>query len=89
MPRAARVYADLGVKRVSYTLAELTEGSRSGYVGGFVTPAYRFARAALRNEYSTEFEFVDVRDDATTRDWYTVRVCQTNGQWAWSSPIWI
>ena len=89
MPRASRVYADLGMKRVSHTLVDLIEGSRSGYIGGFVTPAYRFARAALVDEYRTQFEFTDVRDGAMTRDWYTVRVCQTNRQWAWSSPIWI
>jgi hypothetical protein len=23
------------------------------------------------------------------RDWYYVRVAQRNGQWAWSSPIWV
>lgn len=88
MPHDGRVFADFGSKRVSQPLAELVAGSRTGYLGGFVSPAYRFARAALSDEYETAFEFTDRRADATTRDWYYVRVRQTNGQWAWSSPIW-
>lgn len=84
-----RVYADFGSRRVSHTLAELVGGSRTGYLGGFVSPAYRFARATLREEYETTLEFADRRDQTTARDWYYVRVCQANGQWAWSSPIWV
>ena len=29
------------------------------------------------------------RHRATTRDWYYVRVRQTNDQWAWRSSIWV
>jgi hypothetical protein len=89
MEADALVYTELGAKRVSHTLAELVGGSRTGYLGGFVSPAYRLARAALREETEAEFEFTDRRGDSTERDHYYVRVRQTNDQWAWSSPIWV
>ena len=38
--------------------------------------------------YQTMFEFSDQYVTETT-DWYYVRVTQTNGIPAWSSPIWV
>ena len=38
--------------------------------------------------YTTLFEFVD-ESSRSARNCYYVRVSQLNGQWAWSSPIWV
>ncbi|MGH2557528.1 MAG: DUF3604 domain-containing protein [Thermomicrobiales bacterium] len=73
---------------VALTLADLTEGARAGYLGGFLSPAYRFHRAAAHVEYTREATFRH-QPDGPGRDWYALRVRQQNGQWAWSSPIWV
>lgn len=72
---------------VSVTLGELTQGARTGHLGGFLTPAYVFHRAVREGEYALQDGFV--HRGTEERDWYYVRVRQHNGQWAWSSPIWV
>jgi len=74
-----------------HRLAELLAGARGGYVDGYGTPAYRLA-AALPEEYEWSFALDDRAEGAPLaagRDVYRVRVAQKNGQWAWSSPIWV
>ncbi len=73
---------------VRVTLAELLAGPRTGYLGGFLRPAYTFHRAVPRSESTCALSLTH-RGQGRARDWYTVRVRQTNGQWAWSSPIWV
>lgn len=73
---------------VEVSLPDLIEGPRSAYLGGFLTPAYYFHRAVSQSEYTCHLDFTH-RADSQTRDWYYIRVRQVNGQWAWSSPIWI
>jgi len=73
-------------------LAELFTGSRTFYLGGFVSPAICFHQAVPRAAYTHRFGFLhrDLRhSQAVPRDWYYVRVRQRNNQWAWSSPIWV
>ncbi|MHB1133714.1 MAG: DUF3604 domain-containing protein [Chloroflexota bacterium] len=69
-------------------LAELLAGSVTGYLGGFLAPAYRIHRARRKADYTHEVSLVH-RANGNGRDWYYVRVRQRNDQWAWSSPIWI
>jgi hypothetical protein len=71
------------------SLPDLLAGPRSGYLGGFLTPAFVFERAVPQAEYTTQFTLDHEAPGATNRHWYTVRVRQRNGQWAWSSPIWV
>jgi hypothetical protein len=75
-------------KPVEVRLAALMEGPVSGYLGGFMTPAYYFHKAVPKALYSCHFDLTH-EAGSKTRDWYTIRVRQFNGQWAWSSPIWI
>jgi hypothetical protein len=75
-------------RQVQVALGELKYGSRVGYLGGFLTAAYSFHRAVPQSECVCHFALPH-RRDVETRDWYYVRVCQKNGQWAWSSPIWV
>jgi hypothetical protein len=44
---------------------------------------------ARPGERDVELEFLDTRFDAATPTYYYVRVLQTDGQMAWSSPIWV
>jgi hypothetical protein len=83
-----RIRGQINGHNVEVSLGELIEGPQSGYLGGFLTPAYCFHRAVPRAEYTCTIDFSH-RANAQTRDWYTVRVRQLNGQWAWSSPIWV
>jgi len=89
MPLAGKVMADFNGKNVEYTLCELLTGSRAGYIGGFVSAAYRFHRALMPEEYEWHITLKDIATEPKCYDFYYVRVCQKNGQWAWSSPIWI
>lgn len=74
--------------RESVPLNALREGPRSFYLGGFLTPAVYLHRAAGREATTAAFTLAHVSESAK-RDWYTVRVRQKNGQWAWSSPVWV
>jgi hypothetical protein len=73
---------------VEHRLSDLRRGSRSGYLGGFLSGAYLFHRAVSNEEATANVEVVDVREGGDV-DSYYVRVRQTNDQWAWSSPIWV
>jgi hypothetical protein len=75
-------------EKVEVPLGDLIAGPHSGYLGGFLTPAYCFQRAVSKPEYTCNIDFSH-EANTHTRDWYYVRVRQLNGQWAWSSPIWV
>jgi len=70
------------------SLSDLRSGSRSFYLGGFVSPAVCFHRAVPETEYTHRFEFTH-ETESEQRDWYYVRVRQRNEQYAWSSPVWV
>ncbi|WP_147917192.1 hypothetical protein [Ruania zhangjianzhongii] len=74
--------------RKAYTVGELRSGPRSGYTAGFVSPAFQFHRAVADGERELEVDVEDVREPAG-RDWYHVRVRQTNDQWAFGTPTWV
>jgi hypothetical protein len=76
-------------RRYEVTLGEILEFSRTEYTAGFVSPAIRFHRLALENEYTAEREFIDNQGPEQPEDVYYVRVIQANGHGAWSSPIWV
>lgn len=75
-------------RREAVPLRDLLAGPRSFYLGGFLTPAVYLHRAAGRDETTAAFTLSHTSENLA-RDWYTVRVRQTNGQWAWSSPVWV
>lgn len=83
-----QILATLNGQAVALPLGELMTGSRTFYLGGFVSPAACFHRAVPEAEYAQRLAFLH-RADARTRDWYYVRVRQRNDQWAWCSPIWV
>lgn len=83
-----RLVAEVNGHTYDLTLGDLMTGSRTFYMGGFVSPAICFHRAVPASEYVRQFTFNHVNHTAD-RDWYYVRVRQHNNQWAWSSPIWV
>jgi hypothetical protein len=83
-----RVVAELNGTEVSRAVGDLLDGPRTGYLGGFLSGAYRFERAVPDAARTLHLEFTDKRDRADA-DWYYVRVRQVNDQWAWTSPTWI
>jgi hypothetical protein len=83
---AVRVVAN-GVEQ-EVRLRDLLVGPYVFYLGGFMTPAVYLHRAVPNQEWSASFELTH-QAEGLQRDWYYVRVRQTNGQWAWSSPVWV
>jgi hypothetical protein len=73
---------------IAHTLQELLSGARTGYLGGFLTPAWCFHRAVTPARYTAKSSLIH-QGSGSGRDWYYIRVRQLNNQWAWSSPIWV
>ncbi|MCB0065204.1 MAG: hypothetical protein KDE19_23935, partial [Caldilineaceae bacterium] len=83
-----RIQGTVNGHPVSVSLSRLVAGPLAGYLGGFLTPSYYFQRAIPAAEATARLQFTH-RSATNGRDWYYVRVRQTNDQWAWSSPIWV
>jgi len=84
----AEIHARINGVSVALPLAELTRGGRSFHTGSFVAPAFVFHQAVPRQDCQRLVALAH-ESDGTSRDWYYARVRQRNGQWAWSSPIWV
>ena len=77
---------DLENRLLRVVLGDQVTGIVSGYLGGFLTPAWCLHQAVPRAARACRFSFTD---RSSQRDWYYVRVRQQNDQWAWTSPIWV
>ena len=73
---------------ITKSLKQLAESSDAEFTGPFTSESILLHRAVFAENYSTEFELVDKRETEKI-DWYYVRVVQSNGSLAWSSPIWL
>ena len=82
-----RIVATVNGKTISHSLAELLEGSRGHFVRGWLTEAISFHRAVPESGFMVSFELNDRA--SKEEDFYRLRVRQIDGQWAWSSPIWV
>ncbi len=69
-------------------LKELAISSDIIFAGEFSAESLKFHRVVFAENYATEFSFAD-RQSGSETDWYYVRVAQTNGSMAWSSPVWV
>jgi len=83
-----KLVAEINGHKYEHELATLIDGAKTHYLGGFVSPAVCFHRAIPQSEYQHNFSFQHSHQPEG-RDWYYLRVRQSNNQWAWSSPIWI
>ncbi|MHC4298217.1 MAG: DUF3604 domain-containing protein [Planctomycetota bacterium] len=70
------------------SLGQLAESSDVKFTGPFTSESVLLPRITFAENYKGEFEFTDKRTPEKT-DWYYVRVVQSNGSLAWSSPIWV
>jgi hypothetical protein len=73
---------------VNKSLAELAESNDIAFTGRFTSESMMIHRVVFADNYKTSFKMKDTGQSKKT-DWYYVRVVQTNGSLAWSSPIWV
>jgi len=76
------------VKNHKILLHELEESSDIFYTGNMPLESVLIHRIVFNDNYQTDFKFKDKSETEIT-DWYYVRVVQTNGSLAWSSPVWV
>lgn len=88
MPLDGVITSDFNGKAFSHSLAELLEGSRTHFMRGWLSEAVLFNRAMPESCYTVEHYMEDTQKENDT-DWYYVRVRQRDGQWLWTSPIWV
>ncbi len=88
MPLDAKVIADFNGHSYEYTLAELFEGAKAHFLRGWLSECIQFERAVPESGFSVCHYMVDDNQERDT-DYYYVRVRQRDGQWAWTSPIWV
>ena len=88
MPIDGNIISDFNGRRFSHTLAELLEGGRSHFMNGWLSEAVLFNRAMPESCWSVEHWMEDKKKEYDS-DWYYVRVRQKDGQWLWTSPIWV
>lgn len=88
MPLDGVITSDFNGKSFSHSLAELLEGSRTHFMRGWLSEAVLFNRAMPESCFTVEHYMEDKQKEKDT-DWYYVRVRQRDGQWLWTSPIWV
>ena len=88
MPLDGVITSDFNGKVFSHSLAELLEGSRTHFMRGWLSEAVLFNRAMPESCFTVEHYMEDRQKEKDT-DWYYVRVRQRDGQWLWTSPIWV
>lgn len=88
MPCDGKIIAEFNGQKLEHTLGELLEGSRSHFMRGWLSEAILFNRAMPENSFTIEHFMEDTKPERDT-DYYYARVRQRDGQWAWSSPIWV
>jgi len=70
----------------SLTLGELTDSSHIVFTGQFTSESILIHRLVSSACYSLQFSLVD---EDSKPAYYYVRARQSNGQMAWSSPVWV
>jgi hypothetical protein len=70
----------------SVTLDELADTSHIEFTGQFTSESILIHRLVFPNRFAKQFSFVDEDNEPC---YYYIRARQSNGQMAWSSPIWV
>ncbi len=73
---------------LTQSLAQLTESNETLFTGDFPFESAMLQRVVFNENWETAFAVEDEGDGRRT-DWYYLRVIQSNGQMAWSSPVWV
>lgn len=73
---------------LTQTFEQLNESNEMLFTRPFPWESAMFHRVVFKENWATEFT-VEEDDAGDAVNWYYVRVHQTNGEMAWSSPIWV
>ena len=87
-PRTAKLVAEFNGHTYEHSIGELLEGARAHFLRGWLSEAVQFERAQPEAAFCAGHCMVDDKAQRDT-DYYYVRVRQRDGQWGWSSPIWV
>ena len=86
--RTAKLVAEFNGHTYEHPIAELLEGARAHFLRGWLSEAVQFERAQPEAAFCVGHCMIDDKAQRDT-DYYYVRVRQRDGQWGWSSPIWV
>jgi hypothetical protein len=75
-------------RELNVSLADLLKQSHVEYLDQFLSPAFCFHKAVPAAAYTCAITY-EHRVDSRKPAWYYVRVRQKDGQWGWSSPVWL
>lgn len=67
---------------------ELAESNDIFFTGDMTSESVMIHRIVFKDNYFAEFDFMD-KSKTNETDFYYVRVIQSNGSLAWSSPVWV
>jgi len=73
---------------IERTLSELMKASASCFTGPFTSESILAHRLLTPASYGLQFAWSDPEPRGSA-DYYMIRVTQSNGHMAWSSPIWV
>ncbi len=73
---------------ITKNLKELVSQNEIIFTGPFPDESILIHPVVFSEHFNTEFSFID-SETSNNVDYYYVRVMQSNGQLAWSSPIWV
>lgn len=85
-PPQARLTLEVNDQRYEHPLGELLHAARCHYLRGWLSEAVRIGPLVPLAECVVSAAFDDPPQQG--EDHYRLRVAQTNGQWAWLTPIW-
>jgi hypothetical protein len=86
----ARIAVCMNGTEVSASLTELSSESRSFFCGEWLDPAFCLHRAVCAEEYDVCFELEDAGAASPSgADYYYLRMRQENGQYGWTSPVFV
>ncbi|MDA1053973.1 MAG: hypothetical protein O3C40_26285 [Planctomycetota bacterium] len=86
-PIDSQLQMEVNGSKLTYSLEQLLGRGHSSYLRGWLSEAIRVGPLVSVAQCELFGELED--DPESDCDRYRLRVAQTNGQWAWSSPIWV
>ena len=86
-PITAKVRLLVNDQEITFDLRELLHQGQATYLRGWLSEAIRVGPLEPLEACRIKHEFDDQPDQECDR--YRLRVAQSNGQWAWLSPIWV
>lgn len=86
-PLDAVVTVETNGQRYAHPLHEITRGGRCHYLRGWLSEAICIGPLVAMSDCTAVVDFTDSPEKGT--DVYRARIAQTNGQWAWLTPVWV